>query len=368
MTILDVKRAYENWLMSLPGVFGVGISLEGIEVNCLPKMRKTLLRMVPRTLEGFPIIIKEGPMPRPLLFTQLLWTKEQLIGKWRPAGGGVSIAHEPASGTLGTRVYDSNTHEPLFLSCHHIFAPPPVDWKIGDEIFQPAKRYFQAEVIAHLHRTCNLQYCDPNAPMSKWPVNYSDSAVAKPIFPEHVATDNIGIGTVRETVEPQLGMEIQKVGIGSGLTTATISTIHHSTLVPYTETLYAWFKEQIQIKSPRENPFSIWGDSGSLICDMYGRAVGMLFSGAYSGDKHITVASRMPNIFSDLNVMFPAWTETPNPAKLLPECVIDADCPPGYICINGKCWMKAKPALLAPVVLMFLVGIPILEVYLILKG
>ena len=67
----DVLRAHDKALMAIPGVVGVYVGLlEDGRTSCLKVMavRKTpeIERKVPKLLEGYPVVVEETGLIRPL--------------------------------------------------------------------------------------------------------------------------------------------------------------------------------------------------------------------------------------------------------------------------------------------------------------
>ncbi len=66
MSIENVKRKHEDWLMSLPNVMGVAIGQKNgnqvIKVFVTGKVQESFLKpaeIIPKTLEGYPVDVEE---------------------------------------------------------------------------------------------------------------------------------------------------------------------------------------------------------------------------------------------------------------------------------------------------------------------
>src|SRR3989441_1066433 len=103
--------------------------------------------------------------------------------------------------------------------------------------------------------------------------NLVDAAVAEPIETRLVAPDILGIGRVRGTKEPDIGMRVRKSGRTTGVTEGRITAIDAVVEVDYGGPT-AIFREQIV-----SDLLSKGGDSGSLVVDEVRHAVGLLFAG-----------------------------------------------------------------------------------------
>src|SRR5207249_9572076 len=88
-----------------------------------------------------------------------------------------------------------------------------------------------------------------------------DAAIAEPIETRLVAPDILGIGHVRGTKEPDIGMRVRKSGRTTGVTAGRITAIDAVVEVDYGGPS-AIFREQIVSDLSSEG-----GDSGSLVVD-----------------------------------------------------------------------------------------------------
>ncbi len=65
------------------------------------------------------------------------------------------------------------------------------------------------------------------------------------------------------------------------------------------------FDNQIEIEGHGQSPFSRGGDSGSLVVDIMGNAVGLLFAGSQKGgtnDRGLTYANQIDTVLDELKV------------------------------------------------------------------
>jgi len=114
-----------------------------------------------------------------------------------------------------------------------------------------------------------------------------------------VLPEILDIGIPKGYIEPKLNMKVQKSGRTTGHTTNGVITGLDATVGPvsYAGNKLAYFKEQIIISG--EN-FSAGGDSGSLILDHHGYAIGKLFAG--NDQENITIANTIENYLDILDV------------------------------------------------------------------
>lgn len=247
----------------------------------------------------------------------------------RPAQPGASIGHyKITAGTLGAIVRDKKTGEPLILSNNHVLAniTNGHDGRamIGDPILQPGVYDDGAtpdDIIGHLERftpivsniassSCpvaaeleklasdflHILKPDYNIKLLKRGVyNKVDCAVAKPVSPEVVDDNIMGIGKVRGITEAEVGMEVVKSGRTSGITKGIVKAINSTVQVEMSENEVVTFDEQIVT-----TPMSMAGDSGSLVLDRENRAVGLLFAGS----QKATVCNHIGNVLEALDIEF----------------------------------------------------------------
>jgi hypothetical protein len=213
--------------------------------------------------------------------------------RWRPAPGGVSIGHyKITAGTLCAVVYDKSSGKRLILSNNHVLANSTNGKdhraRIGDAILQPGPvdgGTVEQDTIGKLYRFI---------PLNDKHSNLVDAAVAQPLNPNLVVPYILGIGTVKGTVLPELGMKVQKSGRTTGLTHSTIRAIHAIVNVDYNGKILK-FKDQILT-----NSFDQGGDSGSLVLDEQNRAVGLLFAGS----DEFTVLNPIDRVLDLLDIRF----------------------------------------------------------------
>lgn len=281
-------------LFSLENVVGVGYGLkevagrvtdkEGIVVMVstkVPASRLAKNQVVPKLIEGMVsdvieighVTAREVHPDNENLESDTFEIDKSRKSRWRPAPGGVSIGHyKITAGTLGAVVYDNSSGKRLILSNNHVLANSTNGKdhrsRIGDPILQPGPLdggTVKRDTIAKLFRF---------VPLKDKGNNFVDAAIAKPLRPSLVVPYILGIGTVKGTTLPQLGMKVQKSGRTTGLTHTSIRVIHATVNVDYDGRVLK-FKDQI-LTSVFDQP----GDSGSLVLDKHNRAVGLLFAGS----------------------------------------------------------------------------------------
>jgi len=105
------------------------------------------------------------------------------------------------------------------------------------------------------------------------------------------------IGVVTETATPVLGMQVQKFGRTTSYTTGTVTQVSATFVVQGYPDGPATFVDQVAITGD-SGSFLAGGDSGSGLCDMDGRAVGLCFAGSQT----IGIANTWPNVTAALNI------------------------------------------------------------------
>lgn len=330
-----VERAlkrYHRELFSLPNVVGVGKGYK--EVRGKITDTPALIVMVEKKLPEEELR-RQDRIPRLLDKAATdVWEVGQirLLGRTdyqRPAQPGVSIGHyKITAGTFGAVVKDRSTGEPLILSNNHILAniSNGRDGRaaIGDPILQPGPYDggTMDQIIGHLLRFVPLisDYQEPLCSQALYferllnnllhlikpryrlflrkateAANIVDAAVARPIRPEDINPEILGLGPITGIAEAEIGMAVVKSGRSSGITRASVKVLQASVQVILEEGLKGFFTDQI-VTGPLAQP----GDSGSLVLDNSGRAVGLLFAGS----NQSTVCNRIQNVLDSLNVTF----------------------------------------------------------------
>ncbi len=240
----------------------------------------------------------------------------------RPACPGTSIGHYIVSaGTFGALVWDQRTGDPLILSNNHVLAnstngrdgrarkgdlvlqPGPHDAALAryDDLTtsnlsaamsSPASAALQevaagraalaaeaagapkAQVVNAQLLNFRLARLERYVPFRTRKSNRVDCAVARPLDPDLVRGEILGLGPVKGTAEARLGAVVRKSGRTTGVTQARVRTMHVSLRIMYPQGFLA-FEDQIVCGYMSEG-----GDSGALVLDEENRAIGLLFAGS----------------------------------------------------------------------------------------
>lgn len=216
--------------------------------------------------------------------------------KIRPLQPGLSVGHvDITAGTLGCFVIPTGARTPVFiLSNNHVLANENKAKK-GDSIIQPGRAdggQNPSDLVARLSKFIKL----------KKHGNSLDAAVAA--LEEGLQYNPSllrGLGKINglRTEPLDVGETVYKVGRTTGLTRGYISALEVDNLIIGYDRGDLVFDGQIEIAPKGNEPFSLGGDSGSLIVDEQFRAIGLLFAG---NDFDVTYANPIQSVIKALNV------------------------------------------------------------------
>jgi hypothetical protein len=236
------RRAVEQELLKKPGVVGVGIGYKEVggqqtdtlSIRVFVEQKRDVPdeERIPPTVEDYPTDVLESryelhdrvvsdedmvPLDRPRRGAE--------EKKYDPVVGGISIGPQrlvggvASVGTLGAVVEDSETHEPLLLSCFHVLAVDRSGAE-GDAIVQPGRpdggagdRY----VVGKLVRSALGEGVD--------------AAVAS--TNRAARGEIIGIGPVQGAGTAEIGQTVRKQGRSSGLRYGVVDTVELSVQIRY---------------------------------------------------------------------------------------------------------------------------------------
>jgi hypothetical protein len=260
----------------------------------LPEAALARRDVVPKDLEGVRTDVVQTGRFRALVLMQR--PDPPRTTRVRPAPCGVSVGHvRVTAGTLGVlaRRRDGTV---VVLSNNHILANSN-DAAPGDAILQPGRADggIDADAIARLTDFVPIAFSEPGAfgrfleriagpllarlglGLRRLPsdrANLVDAAIAEPTGPDLVTPEILGIGRVRGTADPDVGMRVAKSGRTTGVTWGTVTALDGVVHVDYGGKT-ALFRQVVV-----SDLHSRGGDSGSLVLDGDERAVGLLFAGS----------------------------------------------------------------------------------------
>jgi len=293
VNVARAQQVVQDELMAMPQVVGVALGhkmVGGLDTgdkalvvlveSKVAEVGLPAVQLVPPTIGGIPTDVQAvGKLragPQPLATVEAI----ALTKRMRPVRGGISVGHHAiTAGTIATGCYDATAAQGMparfyLLSNNHVLANSNKA-AVGDAILQPGPfdgGTVQADTIGHLSRFVEIRFLDGSA---EPPVNEVDAAIAEVDLIDldrHVHW----VGNLRGTVAvPAVGLALSKCGRTTGFTTGKIVNINATVDVNYGDGKTARFIGQL-VTSPMSSP----GDSGSLIADLNGNAVGLLFAGS----------------------------------------------------------------------------------------
>lgn len=322
--IRNVKAPYVDLLLKKRNVVGCGVGYKETGgartdelciivsvVEKVPVMELDRHDLIPQVLSGVKTDVQK---------TGIIHALQERTDKWRPAPGGVSIAHTSVTaGTLGCLV--TKDEQTFILSNNHVLADSN-QAQLGDTILQPgpADGGTLADEIAILEDYVPINFGAgiPFCPFAKGIVsvlnwlamcigsrhrflaiqddpepNLVDAAIARPLSADLVVRHILEIGEPQGINEGTLGLKIRKSGRTTGLTSGEITQVDATVKVSYGIGKTAIFVDQLVA-----GEMSAGGDSGSAVLDEDNRVVGLLFAGS----ETTTVMNRSRNVMDALNV------------------------------------------------------------------
>lgn len=240
--------------------------------------------------------------------------------RFRPAPGGVSIAHKDVTaGTLGCLVHRNG--EALILSNNHVLANSNAG-ELGDAVLQPGPidGGTEADRIALLDRfvpivmaeeTSTCAFANGVAAAANWlarvfgssarlyavsqasGTNLVDAATARPLADGLVIDTIVGIGEITGQGRAELGMAVHKSGRTTGHTHGEIEQVDVTVDVGYGAGMTARFTDQLMAGAMSQG-----GDSGSAVLDERDAIVGLLFAGS----ERTTLMNRIEHVFAALEI------------------------------------------------------------------
>lgn len=211
----------------------------------------------------------------------------------RPMEPGISVGpiSVMTAGTLGAIVTDGSEH--YVLSNNHVLAGVNTV-PIGTQILQPG--LFDGggtqDVVAKLSRF---------VPLASGRDVRVDGAIAA-IDPWIPWTNRSGSGLeIRGVGQPQIGMQVEKIGRTTGHTTGTITGLAFGGTVPHVDPtgrlVEVDFVDQVTIVTNDQKPFSSSGDSGSVVLET---ETGLAVALVAAGSGPYTMANQISLVLSEL--------------------------------------------------------------------
>ncbi len=324
-----LKTQYQNMLLALPNVVGVGIGYKksgGKTLDELSLVTMVRTKLPQQALQQDSVIPSElGGARTDVIEVGKLRAMQSMREHWRPAIGGISIGHyHVTAGTLGCIVYDSLYHTHCILSNNHVLANSNA-CSLGDPILQQGRvdgGILGRDTLAVLSRFVPLQFLNTssfkplpnfiarfgiklsnmlnNAALKEYfsqrfpQINQVDAALGKPLDSSLVAEDVFGIGIPTGTQNASLGMAVRKTGRSTGLTSGEIEVVSATVIVSYGDSKTARFENQLITSAMCQG-----GDSGSILFTSNStRVVGLLFGGS----SLVTIYNPISSVSSALKI------------------------------------------------------------------
>lgn len=218
----------------------------------------------------------------------------------RPLRPGISVGHYSIpAGTLGAFVRPRGRGDGrvCILSNNHILADTNRG-KVGDLILQPGRLDGGRETHDAVARLEPYQEIRFDAP------NQIDAAIAAIVDGVEIDPGDLR-GVASDILNFDEALEVMKNGRSTQLTSGVVTGVEMGGLsVSFNPKLSAVFDHQIEIQSNTRRPFSLKGDSGSLIVTRDGLGIGLLFAGGPGGSRNlgVTYANPLARVLDDLQV------------------------------------------------------------------
>jgi hypothetical protein len=330
MRIEEVRKMYEARLLRIANVVGVMIGYKFTAGDNTRKLSIVLLvekKIKEQDLKNRDIIPAkiEDEMTDVIEVGKLRALQIDKKARHRPCPMGTSGGHYlVTAGTNGELLRDKSTGKMCIGTNNHVGANSN-DAQIGDPYLQPAAYdggTVQEDTIGHLLRFVPINFILDQSECAAarfWSGIYNVPArafgrmtrlnpvVARPVYNQvdgamievvenDVSPNIVDIGIPKGVKEAQLDMLVQKSGRTSCHTVEGVVTGIDATVGPVGYGgRFAYFSDQIIIT---KEGFSAGGDSGSLILDKEGYAVGKLFAG--SDAQNITIANPIQTYLDQL--------------------------------------------------------------------
>lgn len=304
--IRNVLKKHRKELLKYPNVVMVGVGnkvkdgrdtgelaiIVGVSVK-LPRDNLKAKSLVPVAMKGQKTDVQEVGVIKALA----------QVDRVRPAVPGYSVGNFAiTAGTIGLKVYDSKTNEPLLLSNNHVLANIDAG-KEGDAIVQPGPcdgGTIANDTIATLLRWARLTTGAQSCALLKFfrrkvaprQLLTVDCAVARLLSPDILVDLVAGLVQPTSVIEAQVGMPCQKSGRTTGVTQGAVQAIDVTVQVDYGDAGMLQFEDQVAVTAHSEG-----GDSGSAILSG-NDVIGLLFAGSDT----ITICNRIQNVFDSLGV------------------------------------------------------------------
>ncbi len=271
-----------------------------------PESELAATEMFPEQVQGLPVDVIEAEYGLQLLpsNSQLEAAPEARKARYDPIPLGVSTGNPRiTAGTLGAKVYDAATQDPMVLSNWHVFAGSP-SAAVGEPIWQPGP-------------LDGGNSGDTFATLYRFELGPYDAAVAKLSSSRDVLNTTVDNDAIEDVTTPVLGMFVWKSGRTTEYTQGFIDGIKMTTSINYGAAGVRQIQDVVRIV-PRPGmgnvEISMGGDSGSIWVDeSSGKAIGLHFAGEVGNAPEHALACELQPVLSRLNMLMPAQRPLPDP-------------------------------------------------------
>lgn len=336
MSIQEDRKKYEKELMSKKNVIGVmtarkvvdGVVTDQMAITCMVSKKTSIGQLnikdiIPMSVGGSSTDVIEVGEVKALGLVEPLNDVDRKT-RIRPAPMGTSGGHEKISAGTNGELLRVNGNLLCIGTNNHVAAMSN-DAEIGDRYLQPGPHdggKVPEDVIGHLLKYEPISFINIPSECSisgaivsvlnlcsrllgrktrligyyaKNESNLVDAAAVMVTEDASVLSQILDIGVPKGHKNALMDTIVQKSGRTTEHTlNAPVTSIDATINVNYGGLKMATFTDQIIISQPG---FSAGGDSGSLILDMEGYAVGKLFAGS----DQITIANHIGNYLEALN-------------------------------------------------------------------
>ncbi len=213
-------------------------------------------------------------------------------------GFGDEIANESPAGTnagsLGCIVKKRQSGLEYILTCYHVVKNDGFDWELfnsGDGDKNVVHPLNGPDIVGEISQAIRNNFIDvalilPNKNVSV--SNLHSNIGYIPNDPRVLTDDDVNNQTV-----------VKMVGLKSGYREGYIADVHRQAYIKYIDGYHTLY-DLIVIKSFDNRRFSQGGDSGSIIIDGLGYAIGLLVA----GNNNISFAIPLNSVFNQLSIKF----------------------------------------------------------------
>jgi len=268
--VTKAKDSAVDDLLKRPGVTGVDVGFRYVNgqrtdqlvIRVFVKEKKNVsaAERIPQTILGIPTdIIQNEP-------TMLSDAFDPPPNAWDPLPGGAAIITEFGfQGTGGMVVFDAFTGRPMMLTNYHVLEDRNGNLIPGTPVYQPSR----GNAIGAVERGWLGGTAGVEVDAALVSINLRD-----------VSGNIMDIGPVTGVSQPSLGMTVRKYGAGTGFTEGVVTGTNATIILADRSGRLTTFSRQISVQSDlSKGNFAAAGDSGSVIVNVNGQVIGLLFSG-----------------------------------------------------------------------------------------